>query len=308
MSTPELSHRSLCLIVNGKCRDDAELIRVIDLLKSQNRRIEVNFTKQAGDAFTLAKDRCQSNWDAIVAVGGDGTANEVAQGMLSAEDIQAAFALIPYGTANDFATACGIPANNPDVAIEMLDKAPRKAIDVGKVNDQHFINMVSCGYGAEITAETAPELKQLLGGFAYFVTGVTQAANIQPRTIHVTADDFQWSGEALAITVGNGRQSGGGYKLAPKAIIDDGLLDVTIVKDFPLMQYFEVLAELKEMTTHFESEHLIYLQTDRLSVEAPDGLQFNLDGEPGEDKHLEFELLPRRLPCYLPIRAPFQGL
>ncbi len=300
--------RSLCLIVNGKCQDDAELVRVIDLLKSDGRRIEVNVTQEAGDAFELAKDRCTGDWDAIVAVGGDGTANEVAQGMLNADEIKAAFALIPYGTANDFATACGIPPNNPEVAIEMLGKAPRKAIDVGKVNDQHFINMVSCGYGAEITAETPPELKQLLGGFAYFVTGVTQAANIQPRSIRVTSNDFEWSGEALAITVGNGRQSGGGYQLAPHAIIDDGLLDVTIVRDFPLTQYFGVLAELKEMTTHFESEHLIYHQTDRLTVEAPNGLQFNLDGEPGEGNRLEFELLSRRLPCYLPIRAPFQDL
>lgn len=308
MPTTQSTDRSLCLIVNGKCRDDPELIRVIDLLKSEGRRIEVNCTQKAGDAFELAKDRCTGDWDAIIAIGGDGTANEVAQGMLNADEIKAAFALIPYGTANDFATACGIPPNNPEVAIEMLDKAPRKAIDVGKVNDQHFINMVSCGYGAEITAETQPELKQLLGGFAYFVTGVTQAANIQPRTIRVTADDFEWSGEALAITVGNGRQSGGGYKLAPHAIIDDGLLDVTIVRDFPLTQYFEVLAELKEMTTNFESEHLIYHQTDRLVVEAPDGLQFNLDGEPGEGNRLEFELLPRRLPCYLPIRAPFREL
>ena len=133
-------------------------------------------------------------------------------------------------------------------------------------------------------------------------------ANIQPRHVHVKADGFEWTGDALAITVGNGRQSGGGYKLAPHAIIDDGLLDVTIVKDFPLTQYFGVLAELKEMTTHFESEHLIYHQTDRLIIDAPNGLQFNLDGEPGEGTHLEFESLPQRLPCYLPIRAPFQEL
>ena len=140
---------------------------------------------------------------------------------------QASLVLMPLGTANDFARAAGVPLE-PDQALELLDVAP-SAIDLGEVGGQVFLNMATGGFGSQVTANTSEELKKVLGGAAYLFTGLSRFSELHAAYGELQGPDFHWSGELLALGIGNGRQAGGGHVLCPQALADDGLLDISIL-------------------------------------------------------------------------------
>src|SRR5262249_33602597 len=118
------------------------------------------------------------------------------------------------------------------------------------------------------------------------------------------APTLTWEGSLYVLAVGNGRQAGGGFRLCDRAKLDDGLLDVLVIPEVPLEQVLGLLGELLAGQTPEDSEHLLYYQVPWLAVEAPDGMQFNLAGEPLQGKSFRFEVLPRQIRCFLPAGQP----
>ena len=179
-------------------------------------------------------------------------------------------------------------------------------IDVGKVNDRIFVNVTSGGFGAEVTANTPPQLKKALGGAAYSLMGAVTAAKMTPYECRFTAPDGTTrEGALLLMAVGNGRQCGGGYQVTPHAFLNDGLLDVVAIHDAEVPQLGLVLGELTDMTAK-SNQFVTYLQVPSFTLESSRPLQLNLDGEPYRDTNFQFEVVPGALPFVLGPDAPLK--
>lgn len=289
--------RSLLLLLNGKAAADERIRAWVLERRQQGHRIEVRALWEAGQARTFAAEAARLGCQVVVSAGGDGTLNETVNGLFDSDGPKPALAVLPFGTANDFASAAGIADMELEVAIDLALHGPARPIDVARVNGRHFINVASGGFPAEITTETPAPLKRLLGGFAYSLTGLVKAFDVNARTVTLRGPGFHWHGQLLFFAVANGQRAGGGMQLAPQARLDDGKLDVVVVPDGNV----PTLAGVLESLFHgHDSPNIVRAQVDRLDVEAPDGIQVNVDGEPVFSNSFRFELVGEKLPAILP--------
>ena len=298
------------LILNGKSAGDDAVREAVQALRDAGVALDVRVTWEGGDAERYVAEAIADGVDTIIAGGGDGTLSEVATTLAhrgEAADALPVLGLLPLGTANDFATAAGICAA-PDVALRLVRDTPAAAIDLLKLQangDTHWVaNLASGGFGTEVTTETHEGLKKWLGGLAYVLTGLSRLGRIEPLRARLHGPDFQWEGEFIALGIGNGRQAGGGQALCPDALIDDGLLDVTIVP--PLEG--ELLATFGTAMTEGKLAALddvaVRRQLQWIEIDAADALTLNLDGEPVEAGHFRIDCVPKRLRMQLPADCP----
>jgi len=166
------------------------------------------------------------------------------------------------------------------------------------------LNVATGGFGTSLTVATPNELKRVLGGAAYLVTGLTHFASIRPARGRMTAPGFAWEGAFLVLAVGNGRQAGGGHPLCPEALLNDGLLDVRILPKLPNDELPQALRDLLRDGLDAVHRSVVGARVAHLEIETDEELQINLDGEPTTGTRFRFELLPRRLPMKLPSDCP----
>ena len=298
------------LILNGKSAGDDAVREAVQALRDAGVALDVRVTWEGGDAERYVAEAIADGVDTIIAGGGDGTLSEVVTTLAhrgEAADALPVLGLLPLGTANDFATAAGICVA-PDVALRLVRDAPAAAIDLLKLQangDTHWVaNLASGGFGTEVTTETHEGLKKWLGGLAYVLTGLSRLGRIEPLRARLHGPDFEWEGEFIALGIGNGRQAGGGQALCPDALIDDGLLDVTIVP--PLEG--ELLATFGTAMTEGKLAALddvaVRRQLQWIEIDAADALTLNLDGEPVEAGHFRIDCVPKRLRMQLPADCP----
>lgn len=319
IETPESARRSdtggssrerrlMRLVLNLAGANDERVRDAVQRLRADGIEVDVRVAWDGADAVPFAREAATAGYDVVAAGGGDGTVNAVVRGLLADDTVAApcrtSLAILPFGTANDLATSCGLDPNDPSALLDMLEQSTRTLIDVGRMNGIPFLNVASGGYAAEVTTETDTDLKRVLGSLAYWLTGIASIGQIVPRPIRLVADDFRWEGRVYAVAVCNGRQAGGGLRLAPRALIDDGLLDLAIVPEVPWTEFLEVYADLQRLEYEDRPEFIVSRQAARIEIEAPEGLQVNLDGEPHRGKHFEFTIEPRRLCCLLPPGCP----
>jgi len=290
------------LILNGKKAQLPEIRQAIETIRSEGTELSVRVTFEHGDILRFLREAIEDNISRLIIGGGDGSLNEMVDALaLVPLEQRPELAILPLGTANDFATACHIPLY-PLEALELAIRGKSHPIDIVKSNERHFINIATAGFGAAVTANTPPELKNFLGGGAYTISGVLQAINFVPYEGRMWTEDFEIEGASVIAAVCNGRQAGGGQLLAPKATIDDGLLDVIFVKAFSLLEIPKVLLELKELKDKGEFVH--YFQTPWLECITDEAMPINLDGEPYSSRHIRFEIIPKAVRLVLPITTP----
>jgi lipid kinase YegS len=236
--------------------------------------------------------------DLLIAAGGDGTVNEVLHGLMElSEATRPTLGIVPLGTANDFAMGCDIP-RDPLKALALCMRGEGVRIDVGKANDHWFINAATSGFGAEITATTSPELKRLLGPAAYTVMGAILAINLHHYQGKLILPDREITNSGPVAIVGNARQTGGGIQVAPRACIDDGLLDVLVVRQISPMALLTAARELQELPP--DGEYISYWQTPWLEVHPEEAIPVNLDGEPLRFSAVRYEAVPKAIQLILP--------
>ena len=301
------------LILNGKSAGDDAVREAVSALRDSGVRLDVRVTWEGGDAERYVAEAIADGVDVVIAGGGDGTLSEVATTLAhrdeSAEALPA-LALLPLGTANDFASACGIPAD-PEAALRLVRDGAAVPMDLLKLDangQAHWAaNLASGGFGTEVTTETHEGLKKLLGGLAYVVTGLSKLGRIEPQRARLRGPGFAWEGEFIALGIGNGRQAGGGQALCPEALIDDGLLDVTVV---PPLQG-ELLASVGTALAAGKDAALdgvaVRRQLSWIEIEAPQPLTLNLDGEPVRAMAFRIQCMPKRLRMHLPVDCPLRA-
>ncbi|WP_236208717.1 lipid kinase YegS [Pseudomonas tohonis] len=294
-----MSERKALLILHGKQALNEEVRAAVQARRDAGWELAVRVTWEGGDARRIVGEALDAGYRTLIAGGGDGTLRDVAEAMaLSGED--ASLALLPLGTANDFARAAGVPLL-PGEALALLDVAPR-SIDLGEADGRLFLNMATGGFGSKITANTSEDLKKVLGGAAYFLTGLTRFSEVHSAFGRFKGPDFEWEGEFLAVGIGNGCQAGGGHVLCPNARVDDGLLELCIV---PAPQ--DVVGTLGTLLSGGIGGVDAVSVSARLpwvEVEAPEGLDMNLDGEPMECRKVRFNARRDALRLHLPDGSP----
>lgn len=290
------------ILLNGK-KSGYDFVRsAISALRKQVDKVEVRVTYEYGDIERFVNEAVRENVQRIVIGGGDGSINEVVNAMARLSVTQRPeLAILPLGTANDFATACQVPMNSLD-ALRLAVSGNCTAIDIVKTNDRHFVNMATAGFGALVTAETPVELKNFLGGGAYTLTGVLKAINFVPYKGRLKTPKIEVDQTGVVAAICNGRQAGGGQVLAPKAFINDGLLDVTIISQFPLHDIPRVLEEIKNPSA--EGLYIKYFQTPWIESISNEIIPVNLDGEPYQNKKIRFEVIPKAINLVLPESCP----
>lgn len=292
--------RRLLVILHGKAACDGPFREGVVAMRESGAAVDVRVTWEEGDASRYAKEAAFGPYDVAVAAGGDGTLNEVVNGVLEATPHpKIAVGILPMGTANDFATSLGLAGRTPLESLKLAAGGIIWPIDVGRLNGRYFLNVVSGGFGAEVTTNTPNELKQVLGGAAYSLMGFLTALKFRPYEANLTFGEERVKEKLLMLAVGNGRQSGGGYQVTPRAFIDDGLLDLVCVRDADLTQWRAVYQEMANPDWH-ANEYVDYRQVKSFQFETEEPFQMNLDGEPLVGNRFEFEIGERQLPFVLP--------
>ncbi|WP_290537562.1 lipid kinase YegS [Alcanivorax sp.] len=300
-----MTTRSL-LVLHGKQAANEEVRHAVMDWRDKGHELEVRVTWEAGDAERCVREALDLGFDTLIAGGGDGSVRDIVHAMMASDRDNLSLAILPLGTANDFATAAGIPDTTPE-ALSLLE-SPAKPSDVIRVNDHYFLNMATGGFGTEVTTQTSEDLKSMLGGAAYLLTGLTRFSEIQAAEGFFSNGEFEWQGEFLALGLGNGRQAGGGQRLCPDALVNDGLLDVAI-----LPAQMDLLAGVKEL---FDSEArqapdqeglFVRSRVSSLSIKTPSPMNLNLDGEPIQSTKFDIAVVPDRLRLHLPSDSPLLG-
>lgn len=290
------------LILNGKKAGMPEIREAVQQLRNEGHEIHVRVTWEYGDCLRHVREASELGVERVIAGGGDGTVNEVANGLMSVpQDQRPSMGILPLGTANDFASACGVP-DSPLESLKLGLETEPHAVDIIQANDRYFINVASAGFGAVITKETPVELKNFLGGGAYTLMGVLKALNFTPYPVTLVAPNLELEGEIVVGAVCNGRQAGGGQVLAPEAYIDDGLMDVVVVLAFPILRIDQVFSELSNPAE--SGEFIKYFQTPWLEAGGKEPIPVNLDGEPYSHPEVRLEVIPNALRLAVPPTCP----
>ncbi|MEZ0470884.1 lipid kinase YegS [Luteimonas salinilitoris] len=294
------------LILNGKSAEDEPLREAVHAMRDRGIALEVRVTWEPGDAGRYLAEAIADGVDTVIAGGGDGTLSDVA-GALARRDEAAealpALALVPLGTANDFAASAGIPAE-PLAAFELVRAQPPRPFDLLGLEADGAVhwcaNLASGGFGTRITVETDEGLKKMLGGLAYLVTGIAKVGRIEPLQARIAGPDFSWQGGFIALGIGNGRQAGGGQVLCPDALVDDGLLDLTVVPELE----GGVAATLGTVVSAGREAALeqvaVRARLPWVEIDAPEPLVLNLDGEPIQARRFRIDCVHARLRMHLP--------
>ncbi|AMA45450.1 lipid kinase YegS [Pseudomonas alabamensis] len=287
--------RKAMLVLHGKQATNDAVREAVKQMRERGWTLDVRLTWEGGDAERLVQEALAAGYPHIVAGGGDGTLRDVAQAMAGAS---ASLALLPLGTANDFAHAAGVPLE-PEDALLLLEQ-PARTVDLGAAGERIFLNMATGGFGSTVTANTSEDLKKVLGAAAYMLTGLSRFSELQSASVELTGPEFHWQGQLLALGIGNGRQAGGGHELCPEAVIDDGLLDISIL---PAPQ--EVVGALRELLS---GEGLyVRARLPWVEIRSSQGVDINLDGEPLQADALRFEARPGALRLHLPPGSALLG-
>jgi lipid kinase YegS len=294
--------RSMRLIIKDEETHDEALRDAIAAMRALGYLIDAKVSAEAGAAVQLAAQAVELGMDVVVAVGGDGTLNEVINGVYAAsKSFNCGIGIVPHGTANDFAQGCNIPADPPLEALRVIAQGHVQHLDVGRANGKLFANVATGGFGAEVVNGTPQALKKLVGKLAYLLTGLATMGTLESRPARVRGEGFEWEGAMFSINIGNGGRTGGGLRVCPKARLDDGLLDALIVPDMPLRNAVTLYEEMRNNEIS-ESDLVVYHQSPWFEIEAPGGIHLNLDGESHFGESFRFDLLPRAMPLYVPNR------
>lgn len=244
--------------------------------------VDVFYTKGKDDAKNRAAELKPGDYDFIVSVGGDGTLNEVTNGLILSES-NIPMAIISAGTVNDFATYMKLP-QTADGFCQMIKDFQTKKVDVGRVNNEYFINVLAAGMLTDIAYKVPKDKKAVLGKMAYYLEGVKEFPKQLSQNMTLTFNSKEYSGteDIMLFLVANSKSVGGFADAAPLASVSDGYLDVMIIKKMALLTEAPDLIFKLFQGEHPKHPSIEYFQTKELSVlptEQTAGIAIDYDGE-----------------------------
>lgn len=250
---------------------------------------EFSFTKDAKDAEKLTKAALEEGVDVIVAVGGDGTINEVAKEMVGSNSI---LGIVPKGSGNGLARALKIPIAEK-AALSLLNKLTVKHIDVGYINGKPFFNIAGMGFDALVSSRFAE--KDFRGPLSYMQTVFSEIHQYKPLDYTISIDGITYERKAFMVSIANSPQYGNEAYISPNASLEDGMLDVCIVKPFPLLQLPKILLDLFSKKAD-KSEYVEIILGKKIEIIRSINEEVHVDGEPLQlEKDIVIQVNPKAL-------------
>ncbi|WP_338450879.1 diacylglycerol kinase [Niallia oryzisoli] len=271
---------------------------VLETLEKAGYETSTHATTGPGDGINAARIAVERRYDLVVAAGGDGTINEVVNG-LAEQEYRPKLGIIPVGTTNDFARALHIPRDIV-AAAEIIARGETIPVDIGRMNDKYFINIGGGGRLTELTYDVPSKLKTMLGQLAYYLKGMEMLPSIKATQVSIEYDGKIFEGEVMLFLVGLTNSVGGFEKLAPNSSINDGLFSLLILTKTNLADFIRI-ATLALRGEHINDPKVIYTQANRIKVLSEETVQLNLDGEYGGLLPAEFVNLYRHLEVFVPL-------
>lgn len=236
------------------------------------------------DAF----ENVDESYKYILIAGGDGTVDNVVN-VMKKLNLDIPIAVLPVGTANDFAKFIGVPLNVEKACEQIITSKP-VSLDIGKINDKYFLNVASTGLFTDVSQKTDVNLKNTIGKLAYYVKGIEQIPNLRKLKIKVSSKEMEFDGDMYLMLVFNG-QTAGNFKLAYKADLTDGMLDVIIIKAGNIKDIIAMFIKMLKIEHLEENKGLIYFKTNKLTIETNEDIVTDIDGERGPDFPVTIECI-----------------
>lgn len=274
--------KKLYFILNlqsGKATISSKLAVVIDMFTKAGYEVTARPTQERMDACAAAKYACGQGFDLIVCSGGDGTLNEVIQGVMRSEK-KLPIGYIPAGSTNDFARGVGISRNIID-AVQWIIDGKKYPCDIGSFNDKFFTYIAAFGAFTEVTYETSQQVKNVLGHVAYVLNGISRLKNIKSYHMKITYDDEIIEDNYIFGMVTNSSSVAGLLSLN-NFLLDDGLYEVTLIKTpgNPL-DLQRIIHSLLNIDIDIDTAYIKSFRTSKIRFECDDELQWTIDGEFG---------------------------
>jgi YegS/Rv2252/BmrU family lipid kinase len=278
--------------------------QVVELLGQRKVEFDLEFTAGPKHAAEIALRSCR-DFDAIVAIGGDGTIHETAGAMLGCD---VPLGIIPAGSGNDLSKSLAIP-NDVRTAVDILTAGQARVIDAGTINGLCFVNVVGIGFDAAVNHNSHAFRWPASGLLRYVMALITTLGTYSPLPLTVTMDGTRLTQDLFLLTIGNGTTCGGGFRLTPHARLDDGLLDATFVKPISVPRLLWHLPKVFRGTLERVERYASMKQVTKLRVESAAPVPVHVDGEVyrGDTSRLDIEVIPNALTVIGNFGPPVKG-
>lgn len=272
------------------------LDEIIDRFKQRGFYIVPHRTFMKGDLNPAMGELKRDDYHCIIAAGGDGTVSNVVNFMLK-YNLDIPLGLFPWGTVNDFAGYLNIPKNVKGCC-DIITGGKTRSIDVGRVNDSYFINVVSAGFLTDVAHKTDTTLKHILGKLAYYLKGIEGLPRVRPIKIRIEDGCRVFEEKVYLLLVLNSSSAGGFNKLAPKAGLDDGQLDVLAIKACSIPEFLNLSFKVLK-NEHLSDPNVIYFKGEKFTISSDEAVETDVDGELGPLLPLDIKVIPGRVKVFV---------
>ncbi|MCY0876906.1 MAG: YegS/Rv2252/BmrU family lipid kinase [Firmicutes bacterium] len=283
------------------------LPEVLRILETAGLEASCHATTGARDATNEAVRAAQDGFLYVVACGGDGTVNEVINGLARVPtDRRPTLGIIPAGTTNDLARALKLPFQIEEAA-RLIAAGVTMPLDLGRIGrDHYFVNIAGCGRLTEITYDVPSRMKTMLGQLAYVMRGLERLPGLRPIHLQLRSSshgeaDYEYDHQAMLCLITNSRSVGGFERIAPRASVHDGKLDVLIIKPTHLANLLRI-ATIALRGEHVQDEHVLYFHAQRIELSSREQVDVNIDGEYGGRLPTVVQVMPNHLSVL--VRSP----
>ncbi len=292
---PPVRRKKALLFYNPRSGDGMfknNLDKIVDRFQRKQQMIIPVRAGNTANIEEVLRSLDQNEYTKIIAAGGDGTINVVVNAMMKS-GCDLPLAILPAGTANDYAHYFNIPTDL-DGMLSIATGENYVRADIGRCNDRYFVNVAAIGSVIDVSQKTDSNMKNALGIFAYYLKGLSELRTLRPMKVKITANGRQFTENIFFMVVLNGNSAGGFRKLGVNSSINDGVFDVIIFKetkfaDLPLL-VIDVL-----QGKHTDNDHVMYFQTSRIRIDSEEQISTDVDGEIGEPLPLDIEIVPGRI-------------
>ena len=283
------------VILNPTAGNPETLRHWQESVESIARGCPIRVTSQSGEAEALARRAVEDGFARVIAAGGDGTVNHVANALVGSN---AALGLLPLGTVNVFAMELGLPLHNLELCWDIIKGTNVRLVDLPSANGKRFVQLAGVGLDAQVVKETSLAFKRSFGPLSYLISAAQIAAR-QPPRLFIESNNAPVD-EGSFVLIGNGRLYGGPFPFFKHAVLDDGLLDVVL---FKRLGYLEIIKYLQDVvfSSDIRVPEIEYFQTQRLRITSEQDVPVEVDGELAGNCPVDFEIQPKALRVLAPL-------
>jgi len=283
------------VILNPTAGNPETLRHWQESVESIARGCPIRITSHPGEAEALARRAVEDGFARVIAAGGDGTVNHVANALVGSN---AALGLLPLGTVNVFAMELGLPLHNLELCWDIIKGTNVRLVDLPSANGKRFVQLAGVGLDAQVVKETSLAFKRSFGPLSYLISAAQIAAR-QPPRLFIESNNAPVD-EGSFVLIGNGRLYGGPFPFFKHAVLDDGLLDVVL---FKRLGYLEIIKYLQDVvfSSDIHVPEIEYFQTQRLRITSEQDVPVEVDGELAGNCPVDFEIQPKALRVLAPL-------